>query len=343
MNYLFWSLPFLVIILLFVFYFGKIMLKVLPTKVKNYPLIYWISLIILIGFNIYLRTPLMGFLIYFTLFHMIYDLLRLLSYPFKKVNNFLKKLNYKEYSILVISILFTLYGVLNAMHPVVTSYNVKVDKQVDEPIKIAFISDLHLGTPYLNENFQNLIKTVNEGNYDIFVLGGDIFDEWTTGKEKEHFFEILKEIKTKNGSYYIEGNHDVLNEETYHKYTSSGVRVLQNEALLVDNKYYLVGRKDRMTREVQGLEQMLKNVDMTLPIIVLEHQPTSVKELEENKVDLSISGHTHGGQIWPANYFVKYGYYDNGYSKSIISSGYGEWGMPIKTTYHSELVSITIY
>ena len=319
------------------------MLKVLPTKVKNYPLIYWISLIILIGFNIYLRTPLMGFLIYFTLFHMIYDLLRLLSYPFKKVNNFLKKLNYKEYSILVISILFTLYGVLNAMHPVVTSYNVKVDKQVDEPIKIAFISDLHLGTPYLNENFQNLIKIVNEGNYDIFVLGGDIFDEWTTEKEKEHFFEILKEIKTKNGSYYIEGNHDVLNEETYQKYTSSGVRVLQNEALLVDNKYYLVGRKDRMTREVQGLEQMLKNVNMTLPIIVLEHQPTSVKELEENKVDLSISGHTHGGQIWPANYFVKYGYYDNGYSKSIISSGYGEWGMPIKTTYHSELVSITIY
>lgn len=319
------------------------MLKVLPTKVKNYPLIYWISLIILIGFNIYLRTPLMGFLIYFTLFHMIYDLLRLLSYPFKKVNNFLKKLNYKEYSILVISILFTLYGVLNAMHPVVTSYNVKVDKQVDEPIKIAFISDLHLGTPYLNENFQNLIKIVNGGNYDIFVLGGDIFDEWTTEKEKEHFFEILKEIKTKNGSYYIEGNHDVLNEETYHKYTSSGVRVLQNDVLLIDNKYYLVGRKDRMTREVQGLEQMLKNVDMTLPIIVLEHQPTSVKELEENKVDLSISGHTHGGQIWPANYFVKYGYYDNGYSKSIISSGYGEWGMPIKTTYHSELVSITIY
>lgn len=319
------------------------MLKVLPSKVKNYPLIYWISLIILIGVNIYLRTPLMGFLIYFTLFHMIYDLLRLLSYPFKKVNSFLKKINYKEYSILVISILFTLYGVLNAMHPVVTSYNIKVDKQVDEPIKIAFISDLHLGTPYLNENFQNLIKIVNEGNYDIFVLGGDIFDEWTTEKEKEHFFEILKEIKTKNGSYYIEGNHDVLNEETYHKYTSSGVRVLQNEALLVDNKYYLVGRKDRMTREVQGLEQMLKNVDMTLPIIVLEHQPTSVKELEENKVDLSISGHTHGGQIWPANYFVKYGYYDNGYSKSIISSGYGEWGMPIKTTYHSELVSITIY
>ncbi|MBD9075112.1 hypothetical protein EGP91_03840 [bacterium] len=343
MNYLFWSLPFLVIILLFAFYFGKIMLKVLPTKVKNYPLIYWISLIILIGFNIYLRTPLMGFLIYFTLFHMIYDLLRLLSYPFKKVNSFLKKINYKEYSILVISILFTLYGVLNAMHPVVTSYNVKVDKQVDEPIKIAFISDLHLGTPYLNENFQNLIKIVNGGNYDIFVLGGDIFDEWTTEKEKEHFFEILKEIKTKNGSYYIEGNHDVLNEETYHKYTSSGVRVLQNESLLIDNKYYLVGRKDRMTREVQGLEQMLKNVDMTLPIIVLEHQPTSVKELEENKVDLSISGHTHGGQIWPANYFVKYGYYDNGYSKSIISSGYGEWGMPIKTTYHSELVSITIY
>ena len=319
------------------------MLKVLPSKVKNYPLIYWISLIILIGVNIYLRTPLMGFLIYFTLFHMIYDLLRLLSYPFKKVNSFLKKINYKEYSILVISILFTLYGVLNAMHPVVTSYNIKVDKQVDEPIKIAFISDLHLGTPYLNENFQNLIKIVNEGNYDIFVLGGDIFDEWTTEKEKEHFFEILKEIKTKNGSYYIEGNHDVLNEETYQKYTSSGVRVLQNEALLVDNKYYLVGRKDRMTREVQGLEQMLKNVDMTLPIIVLEHQPTMVKELEENKVDLSISGHTHGGQIWPANYFVKYGYYDNGYSKSIISSGYGEWGMPIKTTYHSELVSITIY
>ena len=63
------------------------------------------------------------------------------------------------------------------MHPVVTFYNVKVDKQVDEPIKIAFISDLHLGTPYLNENFQNLIKTVNEGNYDIFVLGDDIFDE----------------------------------------------------------------------------------------------------------------------------------------------------------------------
>ena len=76
-----------------------------------------------------------------------------------------------------------------------------------------------------------------------------------------------------------------------------------------------------MTREVQGLEQMLKNVDMTLPIIVFEHQSTIVKELEENKVNLSISGHTHGGQIWPANYFVKYGYYDNGYSKSIISSG----------------------
>lgn len=342
MNYFFWFLPLTLIVGLFCWYFGHIFFRLLPKKIQNHPFWYWLTLMISVGVSVYLRTPVLGFLLYFTLFHFIYDGLRILTYPFKKVNNFLRKINIKELPLIIFAFVFTLYGLFNAMHPEKKEYTISLNKEVKKEIKIAFLSDLHLGTPYLDSDFKDLITTINNDNYDVFVLGGDIFDEWTTDSQKEKFFEVLKQIKTQNGLYYIEGNHDVLNEEVTQKYRKSGVRVLQDEVVLIENRYYLIGRKDRMTGKVQNLKNLLKNVDSTLPLIVLEHQPSNVSELEENKIDLSISGHTHGGQIWPANYFVMYGYYDNGYSKSIVSSGYGEWGMPIKTAYHSELVSITL-
>ena len=93
---------------------------------------------------------------------------------------------------------------------------------------------------------------------------------------------------------------------------------------------------------------MLKGIDNSLPIILMDHQPFGLNEAFENKIDLQLSGHTHNGQLWPVNYIVEkiyelsWGYKINGATHYYVSCGIGGWGPPIRTGSQPEIVNIII-
>ena len=340
MNYLHWFIPFACLIAFFIWYFGKTFINFFPLKTKIQKKAAWSTLAIFSTITILFRTPVTGFLIYFTFFHLIYDFLLFCTNHLKKEKKFLRKLNLHEILIISLALLITCYGIINTQNLVITTYTVHTEKKITTPIKIGFISDIHLGTPYINHQLETLKTIINNQNYDVFILGGDILDEWSTPKDHENLLTILSNIKTKYGLYYIEGNHDPLTTESKTFYEKANVTILEDEAILINNQFYLIGRKDRINKDAQSLSTLTKELNEEYPIILLEHRPTIKSELENSIIDISLSGHTHGGQIWPANYFLEYGHYQYGNKDAIVSSGYGEWGVPIRTAHHSEIITV---
>lgn len=110
----------------------------------------------------------------------------------------------------------------------------------------------------------------------------------------------------------------------------------------------MVGRDDRSNHQRKKLTEIVSGLDHKKPIILLDHQPFHLKEAEENGVDLQISGHTHNGQFFPGQFFVKrmydlgYGYMKKGKTHYYVSSGLGLWGPQFRIGTQSEIVVINL-
>lgn len=128
----------------------------------------------------------------------------------------------------------------------------------------------------------------------------------------------------------------------------SGIRVLRDDTVTIAGKLAIVGRDDYTNPNRKALQSLVNGLKRELPIVVLDHQPRSFSESQENQIDLHISGHTHDGQIFPFNYIVSkiyelgYGYKKAGKTHYYVSSGLGLWGAPIRLGTRSEIVSIVL-
>jgi len=110
----------------------------------------------------------------------------------------------------------------------------------------------------------------------------------------------------------------------------------------------VVGREDRSNEKRKTLSELVKGLDKKYPTILMDHQPYHLEEAEKNNIDLQISGHTHNGQFFPGNLFVKkiyelgYGYLKKGNSHFYVSSGLGLWGPQYRIGTESELVVVNL-
>ena len=218
------------------------------------------------------------------------------------------------------------------------------------------ISDVHMGITIKENGVNKMVNSINKLNPDIVLFCGDIFDESTPTKLKEYSTEAFKNIKSKYGVYDITGNHEYSAgdlSETISYFEDANIKFLQDESIKIADSFYVVGRNDPANRRVTGqdvkpLEEILKDVDKSLPIIVLNHRPENLEEAETENVDLQLSGHTHKGQIFPGNLVTNYlNEKDYGHLKKdnfnlIVSSGYGTWGPPMRIGSKSEIVNIRV-
>jgi uncharacterized protein len=172
--------------------------------------------------------------------------------------------------------------------------------------KIVFISDIHHG-PYLSiERVQELVKRINALEPDIILLGGDYVH-----REMKYiipFFNEIKNLKSKNGIYAVLGNHDHWEDAELTK-----IMMLGNGVKLCDNKSYWVKIKNDSIKigGVGDLWEDIQLIDSTIHdtkkkdfCILLSHNPDYLEKLNTDKVDLTLSGHTHGGQVT----FLDYGH-----------------------------------
>lgn len=302
-----------------------------------------------------------GVFIYSVMIFLVVDILRFISRRINignSIRGILIKVYFRGISVFLIVFILVGFGAWNAQDKVVTSYEINVDKKAGEiqSLNVVMISDVHMGVAIKENGVDKMVNSINKLNPDIVLFCGDIFDENTSTSLKEYSREAFKRIKSKYGIYDITGNHEYGAgdlSQTISYFEDGGIKFLRDEQIKIADSFYIVGRNDPSNRRITGqdvkpLEEIMKDIDKSLPIIVLNHRPEQLGEAEKEAVDLQLSGHTHRGQLFPGNLVTSYlnekdyGYLKKGNFNLIVSSGYGTWGPPIRIGSKSEIVSIKI-
>jgi uncharacterized protein len=301
----------------------------------------------------------MGFMLYAILFFLISDIIFIIL----RVSGLLESgniLTFRRWAFLVtsgISVLLITVGFINAVIPVIKEYNITIDKPADgiSKLKVAAVSDIHLGSIIRKRSINKLSGMLEEMHPDVIFLLGDIVDGELGPVLRGDLLKYFKGPETTDGLYAITGNHEFIGgaRRTIPYIESKGIRVLKDEVVILPGGIQLIGRLDRDSRRFYNqerlpLEELMKRIDHSKPIILLDHQPFHLDETEKNGIDLQLSGHTHNGQMWPLNYLTRklyelsYGYKKKGNSQIIVSSGFGLWGPRIKLGSRSEVLLINI-
>jgi hypothetical protein len=199
------------------------------------------------------------------------------------------------------------------------------------------------------------VYAINGLNPDIVFIAGDLVDDKAKTLEEKNIGSELQNIKSKYGTYAITGNHEYINgingcEKYIRKY---GLNLLRDSVVKIDNSFYVAGRDDRAKKQFthedrKPLNELLTGTDRNYPIILMDHTPFGLDEAMNNNIDLQLSGHTHHGQIFPANFITKkvyelsWGYLKKGNTQYYVSCGVGTWGPPVKIGSPSEIVHLNI-
>jgi predicted MPP superfamily phosphohydrolase len=303
----------------------------------------------------------LGAMVYFLVILLAIDFLRLVNYMIPFFPDFItRNIQYvKQVTIIsVVSVvLLTVIGArINAMMPRIKTLELTIHKS--SPLKelnIVAISDVHLGTIICSSHFMRIVDKINSLNPDVVLFVGDLVDEDIEPVIRQNLGETLHLIKSKYGIYGITGNHEYIGgvEEACNYLVNHGVTMIRDSTITIADAFTLVGREDVNIHEFVGkqrkkLADLMKNVNKSLPVILMDHQPLHLNDAVDNSADLQLSGHTHHGQLWPFNYIaqavyeVSWGYKKKGNTHIYVSSGVGTWGPPMRTGNTPEVVNLKL-
>ena len=223
--------------------------------------------------------------------------------------------------------------------------------RLKKPVTIAQVSDMHIGGLIDQAFVAQSVEQINAQNPDLVVITGDLTDA-PIASLKEAVDELIG-LKSRLGTFYIVGNHEYFHgiEETLAYLKTLGITVLQNSARQLDD-FYICGVYDlfghRYGAFTPDIDRAMQNIPKEAPTLLLAHQPRYLYELKEHTPSLILSGHTHGGQIWPFGYLVSLvqpylkGLHVIGENRHIyVNSGIGFWGPPMRLGSSAEITIIT--
>ena len=327
------------------------------------------SIIAILSFLFCLNIWSMAALLIFYLFisSLIADLIRIIQkYLIKEKHlNFIPIIHKKGLLAIIIFTIIILGSVYGMNHIELTEYNLTTDKIDNKSYSILFISDVHYGTVQNTQLVKDSILKMNNLKPDIVLLGGDIVDERTTKDSMQEIFEELGKINSTYGTYYIFGNHDrqpytsdyengnrtFTDSDLNQSIEKNRIKILNDDKITINNDFVLVGRSDAEWEDSinrTDVNEILNESDLSKYIVVLDHQPVEYEENAQEGVDLQLSGHTHGGQVFPYGMIydlsgrLNYGEYEIKDMKQIVSSGLTGWGWPMRNEAKCEYVLINI-
>lgn len=243
--------------------------------------------------------------------------------------------------------LIMLIGTYLAYSPVVRKLEITIEGNAAEPLHLVVGSDFHLGVLSGKRHLQRFVDKTNRLDPDVVFLAGDLVDDDPIWYARYGMSEVMEQLKPKLGVYGVLGNHEYYGKKIpllVRVMEGSGVNILRDETINVENRFYLTGREDRTNGKRHLLEKLKPAGD--LPWIIMDHTPTDLKTPAELGAALHISGHTHKGQMWPNRLITKrvfeldYGYRLIRNTHFLVSSGFGFWGPAIRIGSRSELWSI---
>lgn len=264
------------------------------------------------------------------------------------------------FSVIGILVIFSLWKGLQSVTVKQLSITLNQLPQSLDGFRIVQITDLHIG-PLINGHWlKRIVDKINALKPDLIVITGDLVDG--TVEELRLHVAPIGNLQAHYGTYFVTGNHEYYSGvEQWCTYIASlGVRVLRNERVSItagseNESFDLAGVDDWASHHFKGegpnLAKALVDRDPNKVLILLAHQPAAIHEAAVQGVDLQLSGHTHGGQIWPFTYLV---YLQQPYAKGLnrynntktqiyVSPGTGFWGPPMRLGTSAEITHITLH
>jgi len=226
-------------------------------------------------------------------------------------------------------------------------------------LTIAQVSDMHVGRFTSGQVLEEVVRTVNELRADLVLLTGDLIND-ALG-DLDHGLELAGRMQGRFGKFLIEGNHDLIENGTEfeRRVRASSIPFLLDESAIVTVRgtpLQLLGlswtraHENRDQAIAQSVNKLLEQRQENVFPILLAHHPHAFEAAAEARMPLTLSGHTHGGQLMlneqlgfgPALFRYWSGLYTRGESKLIVSNGVGNW-FPIRANAPAELIHITLH
>lgn len=224
--------------------------------------------------------------------------------------------------------------------------------------RIVQISDVHVGPTIGHDFIETIVAEINALKPDLVVITGDLVDG-SVEDLREHVAPLTK-IVAKDGVFFVTGNHEYYSgaEAWCAHLTELGIRVLRNERVRIggEDGFDLAGIDDVSSRGLApghgpDWKKALADRDPSRPVVLLAHQPKGIEHADALGVDLQLSGHTHGGQLFPWNYMVPlqqpfvaglHRLSSANRAQIYVSRGTGYWGPPMRLGAPSEITEITV-
>jgi len=262
-----------------------------------------------------------------------------------------------DVTMLVLAFSYILKGLIGGIkRPELNKVDVYIKDLGFKELTIVQLSDVHIGNTIGKAFLQECVERINALKPDIVVITGDLVDRKIDDAKEE--LQPLKDLRSTFGTYFVLGNHEYYHgAEAIADYMPEvGVTPLLNDSVRIsdgNNTINLVGLNDiqsiRFNTLLIDTKRAFKGVDTTKPTILLSHQPKSIEFVKDEQYDLMLSGHTHGGQIFPFGFLVMLqqpylaGLHALSTTKQIfVSRGTGYWGPPVRVFAPSEISVLTL-
>ena len=225
-------------------------------------------------------------------------------------------------------------------------------------LTIAQVSDMHVGRFTSGRVLREMVRVVNEFRADLILLTGDLINDALA--DLDHGLELVRSMEGRSGIYLIEGNHDLIENgaEFERRVKQSGVPFLLDESAIVTIRgapVQILGlswtraRENRDAAIAASVRRLMSQRQPESFPILLAHHPHAFDAAAEASLPLTLSGHTHGGQLMlneqcgfgPALFRYWSGLYSKGASRLIVSNGVGNW-FPLRVRAPAELVHLTL-
>ncbi|MET0700058.1 MAG: metallophosphoesterase [Mycobacterium sp.] len=221
--------------------------------------------------------------------------------------------------------------------------------------RIAVVSDIHLGPLSGRAHTERIVRMINETEPDLVAIVGDLVDG--TVEQLGPAAEPLQDLVSREGSFFVTGNHEYFVDDTLEwleELERFGVHPLRNENTAIRRgagAFTLAGVNDlsgAKKSDPPDFDRALAGRAPSGPTVLLAHQPVQVEQAAARGVDLQLSGHTHGGQMWPFHYIVRAvqpslaGLSAVGDTQLYVTRGAGFWGPPVRIGAPPDITVLTL-
>lgn len=308
----------------------------------------------------FLAVGLVAFVIAFVHLFLIWALTDLVGFTLRTLRKKEKRARYLNgWIALALTAVYLTYGWVMAHTVFQTNYTLETEKTLGkESLRVVALADLHVGTTLDGEDFAKECRRINAAKPDLVLIVGDFVDDESSHEDMVTACSALGDLQSTYGVYFVLGNHDkgyyrhdsFEIDDLYHELAKNNVTLLADDAVAITETVTLIGRNDRSHPNRQSAEALMQTVDEDQYVIMLDHQPNDYDAITKASPDLVISGHTHGGHIFPAGEIGLmmgandnlYGLEQRGDTSFLVTSGISGWAIPFKTFTLSEFVVIEI-